>query len=571
MPMSGGKIVRVGIMCNSATVEKWKAETLKKLLEVNGVEISVFIINDQTDQPATLLDKIRLLSSNSLFFAYEQLTKKKLNSNEFVDVLSMFSQTAQIRCKPVKKENDIQTLSEEDIVTIERYDLDVILQFGFKKICDKILDIPRYGVWVFQHDTERYSTGPSCFWETYNGQAITETALLRLTKSFDRVVVLRKGYYSTVNNSYVQNKDKISFLSTDWAACVCKDIISGEDISYLDVRNAKAETPIYCIPNNWQMIGYLKRIIFNSLVKLFKKLFISEMWNIGIVNEPISVFLERNNKPDVQWFPVPSKGCYRADPFALIDDTRRLILLVEEFDYESGKGYILSFEGINLEKGKVSFKSPIISKSIVESNIHMSYPYLIEYQGEVYCIPETSSAREVSIYKAVKLPDKWEKVCTIIKGFALVDCTIFLYDGYWWLFGTDRESDPQSKLCIWYSSDLFGQWMAHLANPVKDDVRSSRSAGTPFIYKGQLYRPAQDCSKIYGGQVAINKITKLTISAFEEETVLGIEPYKDSCYPHGLHTISAAGDKTIIDSKREVFDIYCSIKKIRRKLKHKAK
>lgn len=303
----------------------------------------------------------------------------------------------------------------------------------------------------------------------------------------------------------------------------------------------------------------------SSTAERVRRLFISEIWNVGIIDKPIHTFLE-GNRPDVKWLPATEKGCFRADPFALIDEAGRLTLLMEEFDYRTNRGYISSVR-INGAEGKNTLcQNTGTGRPVMSSSTHMSYPYLIVYRDEIYCIPETSSAREVVIYKTVEFPGRWEKFHTIVENFALVDPTVCTYGGYWWLFGTDRETGPHSRLYLWYSTDPFGQWREHRANPVKNDAGSSRPAGTPFTYRGRLYRPAQDCSKTYGGRVVINRITRLTTDEFEEETVLEIEPYSDSPYPHGLHTISAAGNITVIDSKREAFDIHCLIKKIRRKI-----
>ena len=93
----------------------------------------------------------------------------------------------------------------------------------------------------------------------------------------------------------------------------------------------------------------------------------------------------------------------------------------------------------------------------------------------------------------------------------------------------------------------------HALNPVKMDVRSARPAGTPFIHKGVLYRPAQDCSNAYGGRIAINRVNRLTATEFDEETVKFIEPFIDGPFPDGIHTLSAVGDITLVDGKRERF------------------
>ena len=73
------------------------------------------------------------------------------------------------------------------------------------------------------------------------------------------------------------------------------------------------------------------------------------------------------------------------------------------------------------------------------------------------------------------------------------------------------------------------------------------------MHDGCLYRPAQDCSRTYGRRVILNRITRLTPKVFKEEPEVVIEPYADSDYPHGIHTLSAAGGITLVDGKRLVF------------------
>jgi hypothetical protein len=81
-------------------------------------------------------------------------------------------------------------------------------------------------------------------------------------------------------------------------------------------------------------------------------------------------------------------------------------------------------------------------------------------------------------------------------------------------------------------------------------VRSARPGGTPFHHDGALYRPAQDCSVTYGGRIVINRVLRLSPTAFEEEPVSTVEPDPDGPFPDGLHTLSSLGNVTLVDGKR---------------------
>jgi hypothetical protein len=110
-----------------------------------------------------------------------------------------------------------------------------------------------------------------------------------------------------------------------------------------------------------------------------------------------------------------------------------------------------------------------------------------------------------------------------------------------------------SELHLWFAEALEGPWTVHPGNPVKIDVRSARPAGSPFYIDGVLYRPAQDCSSTYGARVMINRVLELTRTGFREEVAAAVNPDPKGKYPAGLHTLSAMGERTLVDGKRSVF------------------
>ena len=286
----------------------------------------------------------------------------------------------------------------------------------------------------------------------------------------------------------------------------------------------------------------------NAAARMLRTLVLRGEWNIGVVFQPIHSFLSPGSPqrtPEVHWLPPLEDGKFLADPFGIERDGR-IYILCEEFDYGPHKGVISVVEiadGILASEAKTAMDRPF----------HMSYPYLLEYQGEVYCIPETFQAGEIGIYRALEFPYRWAKAATLIADIAALDSTVFQYDGRWWLACTDQDKGPHDKLFVWHASNLFGPWEPHASNPVKTDIHSARPAGTPFVHEGSLYRPAQDCSGTYGGRIVLNRVVELTPAEFEEEPAATVEAFANSPYPDGLHTISAVGDITLIDGKRDRF------------------
>ena len=196
---------------------------------------------------------------------------------------------------------------------------------------------------------------------------------------------------------------------------------------------------------------------------------------------------------------------------------------------------------------------------------HLSYPFVVEHLGEVYCVPESYQSGLITFYRRDAVTGSFVNHSVLLDHVAAVDPTLFFYNGLWWLFYTVRKY-AATHLYISYANELTGKYIPHPCNPVKIDVRSARPAGTPFFHDGALYRPSQDCSVTYGGRVIINRVVKLTIHEFHEQAITMVEPADGTPYTRGLHTISGVGDFTLIDGKRFRFNPGFFMSQIKEKL-----
>ena len=536
--------LRFGVMSTGTTFPAWQAQAITALLALDNVHLALLIIDDQPTLQRTLA-KLRRLRPNQLLFRLYRKCFVKPRTARPVDMTEVFAMVPALRCRMIRKGTFSQYFSDHDVHLIKAYDLDFILHFGFNIIRGEILEAARYGVWSFHHDDEeKYRGQPPCFWEIYHGDPITGAILQRLTPRLDGGVVLKKGLFSTADYSYTANLDRVYGASAAWPAQVCRDIRRGT-AAYLQAPPSRTAAPIYHLPTNRETLQFLGRMTWNILRRTYRRLFLDEDWNIGIVPAPIHVFLESAARPEIRWLPCRQKGQFIADPFGIQKD-ERVHLFFELYDYRTSKGIISHLE-ITDETG---MSEP---QTVIALPVHMSYPYVLEHEGEVYCIPQISQAREISLYKAECFPHQWRKVATLVENICAVDPTVFEYEGRWWLFCTEDGEARDLTLFVWHAPDLLGPWEPHAGNPIKTDIRSSRSAGTPFIHHGALYRPAQDCSRRYGGRITLHRVTRLTPTEFKEEQVGVIQPDPADLYPDGLHTVSAVGNMTVIDGLRLIF------------------
>lgn len=408
-----------------------------------------------------------------------------------------------------------------DIRALKSCCLDFALNFAGSEYVASLRDLPRFGVWSFHHGIGR--SGP---------------AVSNLERAGSGV--LQECAIETNPASYGRTLQALLIAAADMPARVCKELLLGKPLTSIE-RPQSVPGPV----------GPLQQCLlagreWSSWTKLqLSSLLFSETWNVGVVAAPIHRFLDPHFRPEVKWLPEMGGLKFLADPFALpVED--RLTIFVEEFDYARYQGYISTIDFHEEEPCSV----PSV---VIDEGVHMSYPFLLRHRGELYCVPEMCLNCEVRLYRFEPGRNAWTAAGTIISGFPAADSTMVEFEGRWWLFCTHRDDYPDAKLYIWHADDLFGPWQPHCMNPVKCDVTSSRPGGTPFLHEGSFYRPAQDSSRGYGGALTINRVTRLTRDAFQEEPAVRISPIKDSPYPDGIHTISSAGHYTVIDGKRMAF------------------
>lgn len=293
--------------------------------------------------------------------------------------------------------------------------------------------------------------------------------------------------------------------------------------------------------------------------RLWRTLFRHDHWNVGVVDLPIEDLLDRGGTPETAWADTPPRHTFRADPFGLAVDGRTWILY-EEVDYRDGRGRIVAEEWA--DSGEVRRRDVVL-----EGDTHVSYPYLLREDGEIYCVPETSASGRVHLLRAVDFPWRWERAAVLLEEVTALDSTLFRHGGRWWLFATDARSGPRHLLNAWHAERLRGEWTEHARNPIKVDVRSARPAGTPFRHEDRLYRPAQSGARRYGEALVLNRVETLTPARFEETEVRRIDPDPSGPCPDGVHTLSRLGpNRCLVDGNRARFSPHEFVRRLRESL-----
>ncbi len=270
-----------------------------------------------------------------------------------------------------------------------------------------------------------------------------------------------------------------------------------------------------------------------------------DLWRSGFVRRSLSSVCKAGVTADeLTWLPDQGPFAYLADPFG-VDRDGSLTVFAEHFDYRSRRGEIryCQYDQTNA----------LIAEGVALAEpFHLSYPSLIEDEGEIYMLPEAYKSGGLTLYRSIRFPDQWEPVKRIIDHPA-IDATVVRHGGRWWMFYAlpGPQDRAMRELHIAYADTLLGPWTEHGANPVRSSFRDSRPGGTAFEIDGVLHLPVQDCSETYGMAISLLRVDVLTPETFEATPVQRmtsgglLDGFSD-----GLHTLSGHSDLSFIDVKR---------------------
>ncbi len=539
-----------GVMSHGLSLQKWQAKCIELLVQ-EGHLPGLLIIDDRPMVRQSFYKKVRkYLDKNGLYLLFQRFFFRP-QARELMDSEAIFKGVARMDCVVCSK-GFSEYFSAPDVEKIKNHQLDFILRFGFNIIRGEILDAAKYGIWSFHHDDEqKYRGGPPGMWEIVNDDPVTGVILQKLTNKLDSGIMLKKGYFKTVNHSWDGQIDQLFFDAAGFPVQVCRDILHNV-AHYFENEPVKTNAPVCKFPKNGVMLGFLYKLLSNKIRFQFEEFFRPESWNVAVMEKQVAE-ISNEDICKARWFPAPPRGTYFADSFGFEKDGM-LKIVFEDWDYKTRKGKISM---VDFVKGEPQKKI-----AAIEEPFHVAYPYIFEHEGWVYCVPESASANQVRLYRYENQKFIFQKV--LIDNFPAVDPTLFYLEGLYWIFATHRQHS-NTALYAFYAENFDGPYFSHKNNPVKTDIRTARPAGNPFVSSGKLIRPAQDSSVTYGGRTVLNRIIKLTPTEFSEEITGFVEPYEVSEYNYGLHTLSGTGNFSIIDGKKFRFNRHHFLHKLREK------
>lgn len=522
------KPLRIALVVSGRMQPEWVARLAEALQQNDDLVVSLVLqpSDERTSPPTRAPDPFRRVSG-LLFRAFERYDRRRIppgaNAEREVDVGLLMP------------DRMLPTLEQHD-----RFDAGLYLPVGAPDA--ELLAHFEYGVVALEHGPRGSSSGtPPAVREVLSGHTVLHGAL----------VLWRAGTaLPEVVHSLCLRTDRLSVAATarHYYRHVAHMLALRLPVIARGDRGAAFSTDPQGDPvpaERPAMVGSLSRMAMLRLERGIRARLQQEDWTLATARPNGGTPLQFDPRNPVQQpsLLLPPPGMIWADPFPIRRNDRTWVFY-EEMRRDGSPGFISLMELTDQLEARPL--GPVLTASY-----HLSYPFVFEWQGSLFMLPETDDNRTVELHRCVSWPDTWTLEAVLLDNVSAVDATIIEIDGEWWMFTTmnpQRDVDWNTSLYIFRASTPLGPWTPHRGNPVKADVRNSRSAGRLFWDGGRLHRPTQDCAERYGHALVVNEIRRLDPDGFEERAVHRVEPgWRPDVV--GVHTINQVDDLYLFDCK----------------------
>jgi hypothetical protein len=221
-----------------------------------------------------------------------------------------------------------------------------------------------------------------------------------------------------------------------------------------------------------------------------------ERWNIGFICNDLDSVMN-GDAIRVNWVKHHYKDSWFADPFILDVTDTDIILLVEEWYKPIRRGRISK---LVIDRNTFVLKDIQV---VLQLDTHLSFPVIERREDGVYIYPENGESGNLSIYQYNVQNSNCTKVGALCDD-AVEDAICTELFGEKLMFATPRTNPNGKELSIYSWDSQTNKYVLKEEEYFKENV--ARMAGNFFEYKGQFYRPTQECNAQYGHAVTLQEV-----------------------------------------------------------------
>jgi hypothetical protein len=552
------KIHKIGVLMDDYYLSKFEIENLK-LLKNSGLNIELYSIFHNYKKENLIQAINRKYKQSGLIKLFEISFFKILVTIE-KEILKIFFPKIKnihnkhlvkkeffnkiINIKPIFSKNKLLVeYSKKDVELIKNEKLDIIIRGNAKGIFKgEMLKVSKFGIISFHHgDNILNKGGPPGFWEVVLKKPSTGFIIQILNHELDNGKIVFKGECAT-QKTFLLNQYNVFCESNDFILKSIVKILKEQKINSVGTSSINNNS-ILKSPSFYFTFKYIFLTLKLFFIISFQKFILKkqQIWEISYDRNHFDKINYQNIKK-IKNLP----GHFFGDPFVL-ERNKKHYVFVEDYIKKDSKAVISVIE-IDDKDNHKHFTN------IIEEDFHLSFPFIFEYENDLFMVPESSENKDIRLYKCLKFPNIWTYCYNLISNIHAADTIIFKKSNLYWLLTTSsKNNDYSSQLNIFYSDNPLSQsWIPHKNNPVKYDINNGRNGGLIIDNNGELIRAIQtfDYNKYgqnqYGRKINLNSIINISETDFNESFKYTINPYfKKNIL--GTHTINSTNNFTVID------------------------
>ncbi len=283
-------------------------------------------------------------------------------------------------------------------------------------------------------------------------------------------------------------------------------------------------------------------------------LFYHESWDIMLIKDNGTHLFPDNtleilNKSAAQQ--LKKKYTFQADPF-LIEKDDKLYVFYEAFSFRNSKGTlrcrILDRELTEIDDVKL--------EGFDDLRCHLSFPFLININNQLFMIPESSERKEVILFQSIEFPARWKQVKVLISDIELTDNVFISINEACYLLSTTMDNE----IIIHSADHIYGQWQ-RITPSLKVSNPHHRGAGASYQVENKMYFLTQECTpETYGKSIYIKELVTLNDANFDENLIEQINSSIN--HSDGVHTLNFSNNYIVYDTKINQFSFLSILKKI---------
>jgi hypothetical protein len=529
-----GSSLRVGVIVGSPVIPVWTARILEDIRASRFAQLALVLCARRFSKG--LRDSHASLSTSLLLFrAYEfldyWLNRASGAAAQSIDVSREFPEATVVCTDPTPADMRSYLLDAK---------LDVLINLDSDTLSSMFLHCASHGVWSLDYGGPGacHRDGPEFSWEVLHRRPTSVVELRQHPRGEGHARAVGRALFRTNLISVDRTQTEARWRARGLVMRCLRDLH----------RNGCLDTPAPSeeprldttpLPGCGGMVRLLGGLSATVLGRVMRRAFYTNQWFLALKR--------RGSEPSAKdaglRLLIPPAGHSYADPF-LIKKDGASYLFFEQYQEDRPKGVIacLPLNG----DGKIA--QP---RTVLETDYHLSYPFVFEWEGDFYLIPETGARRTVELYRAVEFPYRWSLERILLEDVCELDATIYERGGKFWMFSSPRRENCSDcdELHVHFANSLRGPWKPHPRNPVVWDIRRARPAGRLFTRGGQLFRPGQDGSVRYGHAVVFNRVDVLDTEDYQETPVGRLDPSWLSGNV-ATHTFNANEDWEVVDAQR---------------------